>query len=67
MPDWAGVNAVCKGSGEERFLTSAGRPFHRSERERKNRPAPFGMTVGERGKEKLETRARNRIKVPTLG
>jgi len=24
----------------------AGRPFHRSERGRKSRPAPFGMTVG---------------------
>jgi len=30
----------------ERFLTSAGRPFHRSERGRKSRPAPFGMTEG---------------------
>src|SRR5437899_5196398 len=31
---------------EERFLTSAGRPFGRSERGRRSRPAPFGMTVG---------------------
>ena len=31
---------------EERFLTSAGRPFHTSEMGEKSRPAPFGMTVG---------------------
>src|SRR5258708_25932792 len=31
---------------EERFLTSAGRRFRRSESERKNRPASFGMTCG---------------------
>src|SRR6266446_3478864 len=41
---------------EERFLTCAGRPFHRSERERKSRPAPFGMTAG--GKRRFLTRGR---------
>src|SRR5260370_37630533 len=30
---------------EERFLTSAGRRFRRSESEGKSRPAPFGMTI----------------------
>jgi hypothetical protein len=34
------------GGDEERFLTCAGRPFHGSERERRNRPTAFEMTVG---------------------
>ena len=33
---------------EERFLTCAGRPVRRSERERKSRPAPFGMTISKK-------------------
>ncbi len=34
------------GKIEERFLTYAGRRYRRSDSGRKNRPAPFGMTVG---------------------
>src|SRR5260370_34837883 len=45
--------------GEERFipqnsrdgeevLTCAGRPVRRNERERKSRPAPFGMTINKK-------------------
>ncbi len=34
------------GKEEERFLTCAGRPLRRSEAGRKNRAAPFEMTVG---------------------
>src|SRR5713226_7426954 len=37
---WSG-----RGQEEERFLTSAGRRFRRSESGRKSRPAPFEMTV----------------------
>ncbi len=33
------------GKIEERFLTYAGRRYRRSDSGRKNRPAPFGMTV----------------------
>src|SRR5258708_19162110 len=48
-----------KKKGEERFipqnsrdgeevLTCAGRPVRRNERERKSRPAPFGMTINKK-------------------
>jgi hypothetical protein len=42
------ISARREGSKEKsrEIPLCAGRPFHRSERGRKNRPASFGMTVG---------------------
>jgi hypothetical protein len=47
MPAVEGRRYKTEGKSEERFLTSADRPFRRSERERKNRSASFEVTEGE--------------------
>ena len=41
---WRGSGSPCENRRE--ISLCAGRPFQRSERARKNRPAPFEMTVG---------------------